>query len=67
MHKHVKKMLRAATAAGCTITTTKKQHHKVRCPNGQVVVVAGTPSTTRSTTNEIARIRRLGEMPDFMR
>jgi hypothetical protein len=58
--KEQKQVLRRAEKAGCTIEKTAKGHVKVRCPNGQIIITAATPSDCRVQKNFIARLRREG-------
>lgn len=62
--KEIRRLLRLVEGQGCTTTKNKKNHWKVRLPDGSLVTFPGTPSDHRSMANAVALLRRKGlEIP----
>lgn len=60
MDKDLKKILKAAQAAGFETRTTKKGHIIVSKDGQRITTFAGTSSDRRSIRNGIAALRRAG-------
>ena len=60
MDKDLKKILKAAQAAGFETCTTKKGHILVTKDGRRITTFAGTASDHRSIRNGIAALRRAG-------
>lgn len=45
---------------GWTVELTKKNHHKIRNPQGRMLNLGGTPGDRRSLDNSRTALRRLG-------
>ena len=60
MRKDSARLLQKLRKAGCEIVTLGSGHHMVKCPEGALVVLSGSPSDPRSHANAVARLRRAG-------
>ncbi|MBZ4499004.1 hypothetical protein [Dermacoccus sp. Tok2021] len=59
MDKQTKQLVKELEKQGFIVTLTKKSHLKVTRPGySQTVILAGTPSDSRSFQNGIAHLRR---------
>lgn len=61
VHKELRPLLVEARRRGCTVGFTKKMHLKITCPGGEVIIMPGTPtSTRRARKNLIVQLRQRG-------
>ena len=60
MNKDLKKILKAAKAAGFETRTTRKGHIEVTKDGRRITTFAGTASDYRSVRNGLAALRRAG-------
>ena len=60
MNKDLKKILKAAQAAGFETRTTRKGHIEVTKDGRRITTFAGTASDYRSIRNGLAALRRAG-------
>lgn len=58
--KELRPLVRAAIAAGWTVTKTGGGHLRFRSPTGALVFAPSTPSDHRSVKNTAAELRRHG-------
>lgn len=61
VHKELRPVLVEARGRGCTVGFTAKRHLKITCPSGEVIIMPGTPtSTRRARKNLIVQLRQRG-------